>query len=104
MGYSRYPSYDRMAPGEQPLSAVVLKTESETAHVGGHKRSRSGTEDAGYNSAGSAPYGQQQDQVNANDGPKKRKTAAGSRGVAHLTPEQLEKKRANGELPCLGHL
>lgn len=30
---------------------------------------------------------------------KKRKTGAGGRGVANLTPEQLAKKRANGE--CL---
>jgi hypothetical protein len=30
---------------------------------------------------------------------KKRKTGTGSRGVANLTPEQLAKKRANGE--CL---
>lgn len=30
---------------------------------------------------------------------KKRKTGSGSRGVANLTPEQLAKKRANGE--CL---
>lgn len=29
--------------------------------------------------------------------PKKRKTVPGSRGVANLTPEQLAKKRANGE-------
>lgn len=28
---------------------------------------------------------------------KKRKTAPGSRGVANLTPEQLAKKRANGQ-------
>jgi hypothetical protein len=28
---------------------------------------------------------------------KKRKTSRGSRGVANLTPEQLERKRANGE-------
>ncbi len=30
---------------------------------------------------------------------KKRKTARGSRGVANLTPEQLDRKRANGESP-----
>lgn len=29
---------------------------------------------------------------------KKKKTGPGSRGVANLTPEQLAKKRANGEL------
>lgn len=33
---------------------------------------------------------------------KKRKTGVGSRGVANLTPEQLAKKRANGE--CLPDL
>lgn len=34
---------------------------------------------------------------------KKRKTKASTRGVAHLTPEQLAKKRANGTMdktPC----
>jgi hypothetical protein len=30
-------------------------------------------------------------------GSKRRKTGRGSRGVAHLTPEQLERKRANGK-------
>ena len=30
---------------------------------------------------------------------KKRKTVRGSRGVANLTPEQLDRKRANGESP-----
>lgn len=39
------------------------------------------------------------------DGPasKKRKIAAGARGVANLTPEQLAKKRANGEFPPRTH-
>lgn len=32
------------------------------------------------------------------DAAKKRRTGAGSRGVANLTPEQLAKKRANGML------
>jgi hypothetical protein len=30
---------------------------------------------------------------------KKKKLGPGSRGVANLTPEQLEKKRANGKAP-----
>ena len=30
-------------------------------------------------------------------GSKRRKTGRGARGVAHLTPEQLERKRANGK-------
>lgn len=37
---------------------------------------------------------------------KKKKTGPGSRGVANLTPDQLAKKRANGEwcfLCCLLH-
>lgn len=32
---------------------------------------------------------------------KKKKTGPGSRGVANLTPEQLAKKRANGELQVM---
>jgi hypothetical protein len=32
--------------------------------------------------------------------PKKRRMGPGSRGVANLTPEQLEKKRANGGFSC----
>lgn len=46
---------------------------------GGHKREASGTP--------------------ADDiaGRKKKKTGPGSRGVANLTPDQLAKKRANGE-------
>ncbi|OIW27572.1 hypothetical protein CONLIGDRAFT_619148 [Coniochaeta ligniaria NRRL 30616] len=85
-----------MASGEQPHSAVVL--EAETAHgtaraaEDDRKRSRAGTDDGGYNSATSAT------QPTQDGGGKKRKTAGhGSRGVANLTPEQLEKKRANGK-------
>lgn len=39
------------------------------------------------------------------DSNKKRRVGPGSRGVANLTPEQLAKKRANGEhkLPLLTH-
>jgi len=87
--------------GEQPQSAAVRGTDIVHIQAQGpagrasdidRKRSRTGTDDGGYNSATSA---NQPNQDGAN-GTKKRKTGGtGSRGVAHLTPEQLEKKRAN---------
>lgn len=59
------------------------------AAKGGRKRTSADDTD------GSSPSSQRQDAGGAN---KKRKAAAfGTRGVANLTPEQLEKKRANGE-------
>jgi len=45
----------------------------------------------------SAEEGKGHEGIPINTGSKKRKAAPGSRGVANLTPEQLAKKRANGE-------
>lgn len=106
---------DLMASGEPPHSGVVLEAGAKpgaapgsgpgrgaaaAAAEGDRKRARAGTDDGGYNSATSATYATA-NQHNPGGGSenKKRKTSGlGSRGVASLTPEQLEKKRANGEL------
>ena len=64
------------------------------ASKGGRKRTSADDTD------GSSPSSQRQDAGGGGGGGanKKRKAAAfGTRGVANLTPEQLEKKRANGE-------
>lgn len=109
-----------MASGEPPHSGVVLEAGAKpgaapgsgpgsgrgaaaAAAEGDRKRARAGTDDGGYNSATSATYAPA-NQHNPDGGSenKKRKTGGlGSRGVASLTPEQLEKKRANGELAFL---
>jgi hypothetical protein len=83
--------------GEQPRPAAVLEDEITQARTAAgsasrddRKRSRTGTDEGGYNSATSTT------QPNLDGANKKRKAGGtGSRGVANLTPEQLEKKRAN---------
>ena len=57
------------------------------------RRYRRGSND---DTDGSSPLSQQLHQPGVGAS-KKRKIGPGSRGVANLTPEQLEKKRANGE-------
>ncbi|KAB5582684.1 BZIP transcription factor [Coniochaeta sp. 2T2.1] len=107
-----------MAPasGEQPSSAVQLPVDTSiypdpefvaqygtqaakpAEGEGDRKRSRTVTDDGGYNSSTSQTYGGAQTQDEDGRAKKRRpqgKNGVASRGVANLTPEQLEKKRAN---------
>ena len=113
------------ASGEQPSSAVRLPADQQSVYPepepivpydaqaarpaeggdGDRKRSRTVTDDGGYNSATSVTYGGSAQQQDDDGRAKKRrpqgKNGVASRGVANLTPEQLEKKRANGEFLLL---
>lgn len=70
-----------MAPGPEDVVAAPSPGGESVVSASGNKREASSTpaDDGGA-------------------GRKKKKTGPGSRGVANLTPEQLAKKRANGEL------
>ncbi len=90
-GPGRKRGYSASGPSEVAAAADQPSPDPEPSLSGlGHDQARG-------DDAGSPTF----DTPGSTDGlaasAKKRKTARGSRGVASLTPEQLDRKRANGE-------
>lgn len=113
LGAGRKRSYggSESDPGRGGLSAAATDREPERPGSAGFS---GGT---GHGSLSSATSAQQQakedggpgspgvdtpNSTDANPSAKKPKTSRGSRGVAHLTREQLERKRANGKEEAAG--